>query len=60
MEEWRDETLSRNGPSQRLGPAKRDHTSKIDGNCGKSEANSRPGEHPGAAKLQDYSVDFEN
>ena len=60
MEEWGNETLSRNGPGQRLGPAKRVYTSKTNGNRGKSKANSGSREQPGAPKSQDFSADFEN
>jgi len=60
MEKRGNETLSRNGPSQRLGPAKRIYTSKTNGNRGKYKTNSYLGKHPWAAKKRDYPVDFEN
>lgn len=59
MEKRGNETLSWNGPGQGLGPAKRIYTGKINGNCGKSKANSSPGEQPRTAKTRGYSVDFE-
>ena len=60
MEEWGNETLSWNGPGQRLGPAKRIYTSKIDGNRGKSEADCSPGNDPGLPNALVFENDIED